>query len=271
MKVISPWRGEFGYRCFFHAPAVHAIPGKKVVCCERGTEALYPSAVGLEVVDRRSDGTRARNDYKRDLDFVEAVEERMRRRYPGAEILRPNQGWPRERFIPEPIHEYGISCDVVVCPRRRDYGHNKNWPHWARLTEDIQHEGLTVFAGGAPDSSFEVPCEKAWGFSRFLDATLEAMHSADLVVATDAGLAHLAVLAGRPLLMITYRDGIVAPGPNTDEHGNVTEEEFWPVRMHRYEKNNHTDSLIRVLHHAWEDPDMVVREALREATVRRAA
>lgn len=264
MKVVSPWRGEFGYRCFFHAPAVHAIEGPKVVCVERGTEALYPSADVIELVERRDDRTRARNDYQRDLKHVERVEARMREKYPGADIVRPDQSWPRERFIPRPVRKVGIECDVVICPRRRDYGHNKNWKHWPRLTRSLQNTGLRVFAGGAPDSSFEVPCEQAWDHERFLDATLEAMHSASLVVATDAGLAHLAVLAGRPLLMITYRNGIVAPGPNTNEHAEVTEPEFWPVRIERYRENNHTGSPVRVVHYSWMDPGLVLSAALEE-------
>lgn len=266
MKVVSPWRGEFGIRCYWHAPAVHAIPGEKVVCCERGTEALYPSADVVEVVERRFDGTRARNDYRRDLEHVEAVEARMRQKYPGAEIIRPDKSWPRERFVPRPLTTLGIECDVVVCPRRREYGHSKNWSHWPLLTRSLQAEGLTVYAGGAPDSSFEVPCGMAWEHERFLDATLEAMHSADLVIATDAGLAHLAVLAGRPLLMITYQNGIVAPGPNTDEHGRVTERGFWPVRMYRYREGNHTGSPLRVLRYAWEAPERVVLAAMEELT-----
>ena len=36
-----------------------------------------------------------------------------------------------------------------------------------------------------------------------LDATVEAMLSAKVVVATDSGLAHLAILCGRPLILIS--------------------------------------------------------------------
>ena len=262
MKVILPFRGELGLKLYWHVPAVHAIAGPKVVYVERGERALYPSARGHIEVERREDDDR-RNHYHRDQDFVDQTEAAARERFGGdAEYLRPDQKWPRERFVPQPATCADVECDVVVCPRRRNYGAEKNWPEWFDFTERLVAEGVSVFAGGVADSSYHVPCKRAWEYDRPLDATIEAMHAAKVVVATDAGLAHLAVLCGRPLLMITHGRGLVAPGPVIDEQGQHMEDRYWPVKMERYKEGNHTGSWIRLLEGAWYDPALVLRETM---------
>lgn len=261
MKVILPCRWEFGLKLIGHVPAVHAI--RPDVCyIERGEQALYPSAARWIEVDRQEDDRR-RNNYAKDSG-TSAFEAVARARFPNAEILKPEHGWPKKRFVPEPFMEQlpGLAVDVMVCPRMRSYGAEKNWPHWVDLTRRLMAEGLKVFAGGAADSSYDVPCPKAWDYERELDATIEAMHAARLVVATDAGLAHLAVLCGRPLLMITHADGLVAPGSVNDEHGRAMEPAYWPVKMHRYREANHTGSSIVVVKHAWDDPDLVLTRTM---------
>lgn len=244
MKIFLPYRGEFGFVCMMHAPQVHAAltPGEDVVCIEPGREALYPGAAEYVHVDQREDAERRA---KAEAGLLREWEGQMRKRYPGAELVRPDPDAPRAYFVPQPTVRYGIECDVFVCPRWRAYGPDKNWPHWPALVERLQAEGLRCFAGGAPDSSADVPCPRAWDHDRCLDATIEAMHAAKLVIATDAGLAHLAVLCGRPLVMITHANGYVAPGH--DDSGNP----YWPVKIDRYHRENHTGSPIDLVHHGW--------------------
>lgn len=231
-------RAEFGLLVRYHVPWVHGIRGPKVVEIEEGNEALYPSADRWEIVARGSD------DERRGM--------QKWRRPPG----------PEARFVPEPYVRQDVRADVVICPRKRGYGSDKNWPHWHRF------ERLPgVFAAGAPDSSYDVQCPRAWDHARFLDASIEALRSARLCIATDAGLAHLAVLCGTPLLLITYR-GLVAPGPVRDADGRVMQPAYWPVRMEEYyHRANHTRSLIETVD-GWEYPERVVRrvsELLRVA------
>lgn len=266
MNVVLPFRGEFGMLVWWHAPAVHAIGGPKVVYCEHGNEALYPSASEWRTVDHNHDDRR-RNHYHRDAEFVGAVEMVAKARYPGATMLRPDQKWPRARFTPQPHVPQSIKCDVVVCPRKRNYGAGKNWDEWPALTSRLASEGLRVFAGGAADSSYDVSCETAWDYERNLDATIAAMHSAKVVVATDAGLAHLAVLCGRPLVMVTYGAGLVAPGSVDDENGRAMEPCYWPVKLERYREENHTGSPVTLVHHGWEEPERVFRTAMDHIAV----
>ena len=250
MGVILPFRGEFGLKIRFHVPAVYAMRhARHRVCVEPGEEALYPGANGYVECERRED--RERHGMKNDGLYISGLMEKMGH---GTKYLTPGRGDPEERFVPEPTVRVGVNPMVVVCPRKRKYGPEKNWPHWAEL------EG---WGAGAPDSSFGVGSrEGAWDHERFLDATIEAMLGARLVVATDAGLAHLAVLCGVPLLLITYK-GRPAPGPVRNALGDPVQPSYWPVRMDEYyHAANHRGSPITVCDH-WHDPDKV-QEAISD-------
>lgn len=249
MKIFLPYRGEFGYHVFFHAPQVHACHGRKVVCCERGMEALYPGACRYIDVPPRPD------HLKRGVNAIEPAlcrqyETMLAPQYPDAEFVAPNHAAPREYFEPHPIFTYDdIEADVVICPRRRDYGDAKNWDHWAWIADRLEAAGLRVFAGGSRVASSDVGCPAAWRYTRPLDATLQAIHAAKLVIATDAGLAHLAVACGRPLLMIAYGDR-TAPG-------------YPPINFGRYYSANHRGSMIYVCGDGWSDPAAVLDRVSR--------
>jgi hypothetical protein len=256
-KVFLPFRGEFGWLVMMHAPQVRAChDDDKVVCCEPGCEALYPGVSRYVPVDRRDDDDRHGLS---DREFLNQFETRMRRQFGDAQYIRPDRSATREYFTPWPHEAQVVTCDIVVCPRWRNYGFNKNWPHWSQLVEYL--DGYKLLAAGAPDSSVDVACPKAWSYARFLDASIEAMLLAKLVIATDAGLAHLAVMCGTPLLMITHANGLVAPGPVVESDGREAATDYWPVHMDRYERENHCDVDIRQVHDAWENPAIVAVQA----------
>ena len=231
--MIPAFHGELGLRIRYHVPQVHALlaTNPQPVEIERGLEALYPRATDYAYSQRPKDDDRHG---------------------------RPPKLCDREeRFVPEPFVTCGVTAKVVICPRGRRYGAAKNWDHWHTLT-DIDG----VFAAGAPDSSQQVDCPAAWDFNRpHLDASIEAMLSADLVVASDSGLAHLAILCGRPLLLLSH-NGKVAPGPVIDSHGRQARKEYWPVRMAEYyHAANHKAAPIYECATAWDEP-ATVRETI---------
>ena len=261
VSVIMPCRGEFGLMLRYHVPIVHALPGTKVVCHEAGSEALYPSAARRIAVPRPEDDARRGMRPRGDAAFQCELERVARQRYPGATIVRTKVGMPEKRFLPEPFEhqKYLTRADVVLCPRARGYGAAKNWDGYRPLVARVKAMGLRPFAAGAPDSSMEIGCQAAWHRNRFLDASIQAMRMARLVVATDAGLAHLAVLCGAPLLLITF-NGLVAPGPVLDPKGREMEPAYWPVRLEEYyQVANHTNAPLWVSH-AWGNPGEVERE-----------
>ena len=244
---MLPCRVEFGFKVRYHVPAVYALGPVHSIYIEPGEEALSPLAThGWMDVERRHDDDR----HGWDDSLVSSLSV-----FAGiGPCITVKKGDPEERFVPEPLERKGITADVVICPRWRRYGSAKNWPHWQLLSEM-----RGVFAAGAPDSSHDVACERAWDYGRFLDASIEAMRSARLVVATDAGLAHLAVLCGAPLLLITH-DGLVAPGAVLGSGGQVLEPSYWPVRLEEYyHRANHTNSPIHVSD-AWRSPNLVLEK-----------
>ena len=237
MSVVLPFRGEFGLKVRYHVPMMYALGTGHAVMIERGEECLYPSARAWISVDRRKDDERR--------GWTEPQRPYLTERYP--EAIELQRGGPERRFLPAPhIEQHVGPVDVVICPRMRNYASSKNWPHWPWLAESLEAEGLSVFAAGAPDSSVDIECRRAWDHDRFLDASLDAMLGARLVVATDAGLAHLAILCGRPLLLITH-GGLVAPGPVLDAAGHAMEPAYWPVRLEEYyHAANHLQAPIHV-------------------------
>lgn len=243
--MIPAYRGEFGLRVRFHVPVVYGMGPGHVIEIEEGQEALYPLAREWRIVPRAREDT------------------------PGASQMRGRLGRPKlrgreVRFVPEPHVPQGVAADVVITPRRRDYGASKNWSHWPDLARALTDRGLRVFAGGVADASdTSCECPAAWDYARPLDATIEAMRSARLVVAACSGLAHLAVLCGTPLLLFTYR-GRVAPGPVITSRGQKVANDYWRVRMDDYYRAaNHTGSPIVEID-GWEHPDGVVEAADRE-------
>jgi ADP-heptose:LPS heptosyltransferase len=232
----------------YHAPWVNAIDGPKTVIIEKGFEALYPDCDFIYMRNRRDDAARrARPEF----DLEEVWKNRLEE--VSSEYLKTpfplDRARPRKYFIPRPYGPVSDAqqYDVVICPRKRAYGANKNWPHWPILAEKLQLNGLSIFAAGHPESSYEIKdCPTAWGMrGDFLDETIQAFLHSRVVVATDAGLAHLALMCGRPLIMITHKNGLVAPGE--DDVGN----DYWPVHMHRYHEENHTDASIVQVWNGW--------------------
>ena len=239
-----------------HAPQVHCAIGQQdncVVCCEHGLEALYPRASNYYYVDRRIDSER--REFLEPTLF-EKIQNLFGEDEMDHEFIKPDLQAPREYFIPEPYHaiEINTNPDIVICPRKRSYGADKNWGHWQQLSDELCRMDLSVFAAGAPDSSDgTIHCKmRAWDFPRFLDASIAAMLRAKLVIATDAGLAHLAVMCGVPLLLISYKNDLVAPG--CDDVGN----EYWPIKLDRYQTANHEHVPIDVLPDSWNDPQKVL-------------
>lgn len=251
MKFVPPVRGEFGMRLRYHVPRVHAMPGPKVVACELGEEALYPSATALHIVGVPHDDDR-RGLHVRGEDFV--VPE-------GFEPAPTRDGMPEAWFVPEAPHFWASPVDVVVCPRRRAYGSSKNWDAWPEVAERL-HMRTCTFAAGLSSTSYPVPAlDIAWQWGRPLDATIAAMRDCALVVATSSGLACLAMLCGAPLLLVTYR-GLVAPGPQVDAKGRVLQASYGPAPI---------DTMLRPMNHlnapiyeidGWEHPERVVERAL---------
>ena len=151
MKIILPFRGEFGMKLMRHVPQVNAITGDKIVCCEPGEEAFYPSASSYEICDKNNDDNR-RESYQKDSDFISNYTNKLRKKYgDGPKFIKTDQDMPCKYFIPKPYVDFGIKTDIVVCPRKRKYGAEKNWKHWPAFVK--ARVVLTMQLGSWSESS----------------------------------------------------------------------------------------------------------------------
>ena len=237
--LIAAYQGEFGLKIKDHVPRVYAMGPGHTIEIEEGEEALYPLAQQWKVIPRAADAKR---------------------------VKPPTLTGPVQRFQPEPHVRRGIGpFDVVIAPRKRAYGASKNWDHWPRVAVGLQRLGLRVFAGGVADASdTRVTCDAGWYYARPLDATIEAIRGAKLVLAACSGLAHLAMLCGTPLLMFSYR-GMVAPGPVINSSGQFVSADYWPVRWQRYYMDANHMNAKALLFDGWESPATVVEQTVNAA------
>ena len=245
--VYLPFRGEFGHRVMWHSRQVYTgQEARKIACIEAGTEALYPGCE-YEHVPSPPD---VKRDHllKTDKEFRQKIQQQMAQKYPGATFVEPDRHAELTHFEPAPhIPQTDLSPDLVVCPRWREHGRDRNWAHWRRLTESLVKHKFLVVAAGNRDCSMAVPCKRAWEFDRPLDATIEVMRRAPLVVATDSGLAHLAVMLGRPTLIITFRN---RPGPKAT----------WRVKWHRYRTGHpRAPRLLHSIDNSWGNVEPVFK------------
>lgn len=261
MIAVPPFRGELGITIRFHACAVRALPRPVLVVHEPGLEALYPDC-DRKLVKPLPDVQR-RWTYGHDREFVDVWRERLQ----GHRVVMPDKENRLEilPFLPEPavLQRPDEDPGIVVCPRRRRYGPGKNWDDWPDLVKRLRSEGHRVFAAGLEETSYRtVAHERSWDYRRPLDATIEAMRRARVVVATASGPSLLAVLCGAPLLLVGSQGGRVAPGPSEDLDGNVHHIEYWPIPVRDYyEPLDHLGSGIELVPDGWEEPDTVLRFA----------
>jgi len=233
ITVILPWRGEFGQMIMTYVRWVHLIPGEKVVCCRPGQEPLFPSAARFiydweEVPDENRNSAFLKSRGNRE--YLQNLRHRLLKEFPEAEIREPLDGLkpqrfpqcPHSNFIPKSAGpEPSVYPEVLVAPRFRKYGMQRNYAHWAIVMKAVAgikaQEGgnSTIGIIGLKETSIDLPelddRWKAWGYPDNLGVTLHWMQRARLVLATDSGLAHLAVLAGAPLKVIYGKAGVI-PG-----------------------------------------------------------
>lgn len=259
MIIVPPFRAELGIMIRFHACAVRAMKRPVLVGHERGLEALYPDCERVIVGDR-SDRDR-RWTYNHDADFVDAFKES----YDKCDMRLPdkNNQLPIQPFTPKPfVKQRGETASgIVVCPRRREYGAEKNWDAWPNVTSRLRAEGHNVFAAGLHETSYDVDAdESAWDYERPLDATIEAMRTCSLVIATASGLSLLALLCGAPLLLVSAQGGKVAPGPTRTPDGKIQHDTYWKIPVnHYYRPLNHKRVRIALVNGGWESPGEVFR------------
>lgn len=225
--VILPWRGEFGQMLMTHVRWVQGIQADpKIVCCRKGDEPLFPSATGFfydwaGVLDDQKHTQFLMS--KENRLYLEGLAQKLASVYPGASFRFPLDGMkpqkfprcPDNNFIPEPLGKAPKKFpDILVAPRFRKHGAHRNFQHWHDVIDALELHGFHVGLLGTAETSVDRPglplWLKAWDYSDNLGITLHWMKKAKMVLCTDSGIAHLAVLAGAPLQVIYGKEGVEA-------------------------------------------------------------
>ena len=256
--VILPWRSEFGTWIMNYVRFVNGfrhVAHQLVVCCRKGDEALFPAATSFfydweQVPDAQKNTKLLKSSVN--AEYLDQLRERLQEQFYGHTIVDPvlkpriDTDWD---FTPTPKIRRGLYADVVIAPRYRTHGEHRNFEHWSAVAEGLMDAGYTVAAVGAKETSVDIPnlSDYSWNHDN-LDSAIELMQSAKLVVTTESGMGHLAVLAGAPLKVIYERRGREAGHPTWR----------WNLpHMQAYSKN-HCEPILM----GWNDPAKVVAESI---------
>lgn len=209
--VFPPFFGEFGWLILKHIRHVHRTEAEeKVVCCEKGTECLFPTATEFfynwknpEPDDRRcASGVygddRKLKEYKRELN------RELKTIYQKHELDNLNYDceWHTSnliKFLPK-VENAILPVDVAICARKRRFAEAKNWSHWPELLERLAGWGMTVGVVGAQETSFDLAAASyAWQHpGGATEGTVDLLAHCKLYIGTDSGVSHLAALMDTP-------------------------------------------------------------------------
>lgn len=249
--IFLPFRGEFGHLIMWHAPTVnyHKVENK-VVCCEEGQEALFPDANEyIYVPTINEDKKKTPGTHKKDKELFDILKINLSEIFNNPNFHYPvGENWKKNKSLYisyQPHVKQNIHFDVIICPRKRPKGSDRNWGHWEELVDILNSYDLSVFACGSESSSCTgVNCPKSWEYKRFLDATIEAIQNSKIVVCTDSGIAHLSVQCGRRTLIIN----------NNNKNGKR------PVKWSRFDRQNHMNCEIININDSWDRPENIAKK-----------
>ncbi len=204
--LFLPNAGEFGVRILTELRMVHwHRASRKVVCCRKGEEVLYPSAD--EFVTDWDDPL---DDLHRGGTGPALHWPKIEARYPGfcsiqtAGITTPQERMsvnPQER-IPFRPKLRGLRADVCLGIRWRRFAEEKNWHHWQAVGDAIVEAGFTFAVIGVRPTTLDLPAQSHHSSDYAdTDAAIELLQNCRLFVGSDTGTAHLAATVGADMLV----------------------------------------------------------------------
>lgn len=236
--IMLPERLQLGDVLSLRVRKVSSIKADRLtVCCPKNQRFLYPTASDFEDVGNYVYG-----------EELEKISARLKEKYSEAEQIRTSWPLPEKELIVKPEQCSAFDSDIVICPRFKDkLSPHRNWEGWLTMNESLCKEKLRVVVAGTEAS--QSPWEGAHKVSD-VEAIAAHMLKTRLVVATDSGLAHLAILLRVPLALIWGTPVGVIPGQ--------TYEKSYHKRMEAQKRG--------IVHHiegAWQDPAYAIREVLK--------
>lgn len=260
--IFLPFLGEFGVLVFRHVPFIHSFPAsRKIVCCERGQEYLFPTAAGFfyDWVHPIPDANRA-GESTSDIWLIAAAQDaldrlraELRSRYPDAYIINP--GEDGVHYAPDSARRPSVClrarallevCDFAIAARRRQLAPARNYAFWPQVVAGLHAAGRRVSVVGEESTSFS-DCGwdvRAWDHPDGATAgTIDCLQTGRVFIGTDTGVTHLAAAMSVPMVVFRKNDG------SSDGSTKV---------------RRSSNGIVVILGvDAWENPDVVVQRSIR--------
>lgn len=216
MRVYLPFLGEFGWYLMTWVKQFHADKcPEKVICCKRGHECLFPTALGFFYDWQDIDDSNKAGIYE-NFSHEAALREKIHLQYPNhcLEFISPSRsGWHDKHdyasntFKPICAFPRDLKADVVITPRHRQVDIRRNWTqnNWQYVVDRLVQKGISVGVCGAKDSTFHLNNVKHKSYDHVdVESDVEMMNNAKLVVTQESGLQYLSFMCERPTFCIDH-------------------------------------------------------------------
>lgn len=224
-QFFLPYQGEFGCYITTFVRVVHTWKSEpKIVACPVDHRCLFPTANAFFhdyaefLPDRKKRGGSRRPWVSEQLQKLRSD---ICERYPGyrdTEFVMPFMKLNcfktpeiiKSRFEPKITHQ-GLRADVVITPRYRKLVPNRNLPFWQQIVDQLTARGYSVGSVGSKDTSISLKrvAFNSWDYGG-LEACIELLSNAKLVLAQNTGTAHLAVFLRCPIILMTTGHGMIS-------------------------------------------------------------
>lgn len=251
--IFMPFFGEVGWMVMHQMRLVHFSKAtRKVVCCRKGQEVLFPTADEFyydwqdPLDDSRRGGTgRLAVDWSA-----------IRNKYTDHVAVETSGLTNTQELIPYCLHKNipltpkkrGLSVDICIATRKRDFCPEKNYPHWQYIADAITKAGFRFAVIGSQASSYPLVGQVCLsGDYGDYDAAVELLQSCKVFLGTDSGGAHLAsVVNACPM--------IVQSVPDTVYQGQIVSVRNFIPRM----AATTSYPVIEITSDQWDNPDAIL-------------
>lgn len=251
IRIYLPFLGEFGWYIFCFVKKIHGETGvRKIVCCKKGHECLFPTATYFfydwnDISDNIKAGIHP--NFLHETELKDRILKHFNLKEEDVEwSSSSSSGWHDKHqyadnvFIPQPVHPQGLQADVVITPRFRKVDEHRNWKkeNWQLVVDELSSMNISVAVCGSKDSSYHLQNVKfnSWDYID-IDSDIELMKNAKLVITQESGLQYLSFLCQKPTMCIDHYH---------KQHG---------ADLHR---PKHIP--FKEIYYVWNDPKLLVKE-----------
>ena len=217
-----PWSGEFGWYLMVHVRRVHKHNADyKIVCCAPGEECLYPTANEFyHYTDftpdcqkrhgkpiSQQDAAEIKSYFKqrgdRGITYIDAAFDRKGSQY----------RYEAVQVQPAPQTARNIKTDILVAPRLRAGldEDRRNLGYWDDIVRALADKGHKVGLIGSKELSYDINIDgvvRSWDISDTVDCIVDMMYNTGMVISSNSGMAHLAILCQTvPLCVLGHKGG----------------------------------------------------------------